>query len=361
MPGMDGYEVAETISGYSKAKDIPILFLSAANKEKKFVTRGYASGGMDYITKPVDADILLLKVKNFIRLSQQTQKLNAMQKELKAEIEMRKDAQAALDQLVHQLEKKVAERTRELVIANNELETSNHDLQQFASVASHDLKEPLRKIQMFTSLIREKALASDEHVLSYLDRIASSANRMDQLIQDLLNFSRVSMEALFAPCDLNQIIGEILVDLEWQIREKNGIVMIGKIPLLEAVPVQIRQVFQNLISNAVKFSREDVPPEISISAALVQKKSFSAHATSSGHYCRIQISDNGIGFNEQYLDRIFTIFQRLHSREEYEGTGIGLAITKKIIDRHNGIITARSTEGSGATFIIVLPVKQTSR
>ena len=361
MPGMDGYEVAETISGYSKAKDVPILFLSAVNKEKKFITKGYASGGMDYITKPVDADILLLKVKNFIRLSKQTQKLNAMQKELKAEIEMRKEAQNALDVLVHQLEKKVMERTRELVIANHELETSNNDLQQFASVASHDLKEPLRKIQMFSSLVRDRTSGTDKAALNYLDRIASAANRMDMLIQDLLNFSRLSIEALFEQADLKQLAAEILVDLELQIREKKGKVRIHSLPVLEVVPGQMRQVFQNLISNAIKFSKEGVAPVIDISSEIIKEKKFEAPAVSEGRFCRITVSDNGIGFHERYLDRIFTIFQRLHSHEEYEGTGIGLAITKKIIDRHNGLITARSKEGAGATFMIILPIKQTKK
>ena len=358
MPGMDGYEVAEAISGYSKSKDVPILFLSAVNKEKKFIAKGYASGGMDYITKPVDADILLLKVKNFIKLSRQTRELHQAQKELKAEIEMRKDAQKALDILVHQLEKKVVERTRELIIANHELETSNHDLQQFASVASHDLKEPLRKIQMFSSLIRDHAASGDPVVSGYLDRIANSAFRMDQLIQDLLNFSRLSMEALYEPASLNQIIDEICIDLELQIREKKAKIKVSKIPEMDVVPGQMRQVFQNLISNAIKFTAAGVAPVIAIKGERVFDKRFQSPVDPKGAYCRITVKDNGIGFDEQYLDRIFTIFQRLHSREEYEGTGIGLAITKKIIDRHNGIITAQSKSGEGASFIMVLPVKQ---
>lgn len=359
MPGMDGFELAETISGYSKSKDIPILFLSAVNKEKKFIAKGYASGGMDYITKPVDPDILLLKVKNFIRLSKQTQALNAVQKELQAEIERRKDAQKALDMLVHQLEKKVLERTRELVIANQDLESTNHDLQQFASVASHDLKEPLRKIQIFSSILSQKALKLDPSLLDYLERINTSASRMEVLIHDLLNFSRLSMDILFEKADLHTIIEDILTDLELQIREKKAVIEVGAFPEMEIVPGQIRQVFQNLISNAIKFTRPGVAPEIRITAERVREKAFDSAPDKAGNFCRIHIKDNGIGFNEQYLDRIFTIFQRLHSREEYEGTGIGLAITRKIIDRHNGIITAKSKEGSGSEFIIVLPIYQT--
>jgi signal transduction histidine kinase len=361
MPGMDGFELAETISGYSKSKDIPILFLSAISKEKKFITKGYASGGMDYITKPVDPDILLLKVKNFIRLSRQTQALSNMQKELQAEIEMRKKAQHELDTLVHQLEKKVLERTRELVVANQDLESSNHDLQQFASVASHDLKEPLRKIQIFSSILSQKAKKSDPGMIDYLDRITTSANRMEGLIHDLLNFSRLSMDVLFETADLNLIVREILTDLELQIREKKAIIEASSLPVMDIVPGQMRQVFQNLISNAIKFSKPGVEPKIDITASRVKGMSFESEPAEAGAFCRITITDNGIGFNEQYLDRIFTIFQRLHSREEYEGTGIGLAITRKIIDRHNGIITARSKEGEGAAFTIVLPMQQGHR
>lgn len=361
MPGMDGFELAETISGYSKSKDIPILFLSAISKEKKFITKGYASGGIDYITKPVDPDILLLKVKNFIRLSRQTQTLSKMQKELQAEIDKRKKAQQDLDILVHQLEKKVLERTRELVIANQDLESSNNDLQQFASVASHDLKEPLRKIQIFSSILSQRAQKNDPGMIDYLNRITTSANRMESLIHDLLSFSRLSMDVLFETADPNDIIREILTDLELQISEKKAIVQTVTLPVMDIVPGQMRQVFQNLISNAIKFTKPGIAPRIQISAERVSGLSFDSEHDKQGPFCRITVTDNGIGFSEQYLDRIFTIFQRLHSREEYEGTGIGLAITRKIIDRHNGIITARSKENEGASFIIVLPVHQGNR
>lgn len=358
MPGMDGYEVAETLAGFNKAKNIPILFLSAINKDKKFITRGYASGGMDYITKPVDPDILLLKVKNFIRFSRQTQELQKMQLKLQQEIEIRKKAQKSLDDLVQNLELAVSSRTLELTESNQKLEASNHDLQQFASVASHDLREPLRKIQMFASIVREKALVQDDTVNSYLTRIAASAGRMEQLIHDLLNFSRLSVDTRYAPTDLNLIIRGILEDLEFQIKEKSAEIHIAKLEVIDGTEGQLRQVFQNLISNAIKFSRKDVAPIIRITSTRVKALDFDATEDPDGAWCLISVSDNGIGFQEQYLDRIFTIFQRLHAQDEYEGTGIGLAITRKIIDRHNGIITARSAPGNGATFTMVLPVKQ---
>ncbi|MET3874642.1 response regulator [Chitinophaga sp. OAE865] len=362
MPSMDGFEVAEALSGHSKAKDIPIIFLSAVNKDKRFIVRGYDSGGIDYITKPVDPDILLMKVKTFSRLYQQSQELKQMHQSLKEEVEVRKLAQEALiahqQQVNDMLEQKVRERTEELREINKSLEASNHDLQQFASVASHDLKEPLRKIQLFGAILRDRFLQTDPNALSYMERIVSSSERMARLINDLLSYSRLSVASINEITDFNKIIEEILVDLELMITERNAVITVEKMPQIEAVPGQIRQVFQNIISNALKFSRKDAPPEINISADTVTDLNPDSAAFTEGQYCRIIIRDNGIGFNEKYLSKIFTIFQRLHTSDLYEGTGIGLAIAKKVIDKHGGLITARSREGEGSTFIIVLPLKQ---
>lgn len=362
MPSMDGFEVAEALSGYSKAKDIPIIFLSAVNKDKRFIVKGYDSGGIDYITKPVDPDILLMKVKTFSRLYQQSLELKQMHQSLKEEVEVRKLAQEALiahqQQVNEMLEQKVRERTEELREINKSLEASNHDLQQFASVASHDLKEPLRKIQLFGAILRDKFLHMDPNALSYMERIVGSSERMARLINDLLNYSRLSVASIYETTDFNKIIQDILIDLELMISERDAMISVEKMPQIEAVPGQIRQVFQNIISNALKFSRKDVPPELHISSETVTDLNPDSAAFASGRYCRLVIRDNGIGFNEKYLSKIFTIFQRLHTSELYEGTGIGLAIAKKVIDKHGGIITARSKEGEGATFIIVLPLTQ---
>ncbi len=362
MPSMDGFEVAEALSGHSKAKDIPIIFLSAVNKDKRFIVKGYDSGGIDYITKPVDPDILLMKVKTFSRLYQQSQELKQMHQSLKEEVEVRKLAQEALiahqQQVNDMLEQKVRERTEELREINKSLEASNHDLQQFASVASHDLKEPLRKIQLFGAILRDRFLQTDPNALSYMERIVGSSERMARLINDLLSYSRLSVASINETADFNKIIQEILVDLELMITERNAVITVEKMPQIEAVPGQIRQVFQNIISNALKFSRKDVPPQVNISAETVTDLNPDSAAFAGGQYCRIVIRDNGIGFNEKYLSKIFTIFQRLHTSDLYEGTGIGLAIAKKVIDKHGGLITARSREGEGATFIIVLPLKQ---
>jgi two-component system CheB/CheR fusion protein len=257
------------------------------------------------------------------------------------------------------LEHRVKERTKELQQMNDELESSNMELQQFASVASHDLKEPLRKIHMFSNLIKEKYFdAADPGAINYIDRIINSSARMTTLVNDLLSFSRLSVNQLFRATDLKQLLTDILADLELVIEEKQAVIDVGDLPEIEAVPGQMRQVFQNILSNALKFSRKDNPPKIAVRSEIVAEKSVDSPATNGGAYCRITIADNGIGFDEQYRDKIFTIFQRLHTKEKYEGTGIGLAITKKIIDKHNGLITANSVENAGSTFIIVLPVLQ---
>lgn len=360
MPGMDGYEVAETITGYSKTKNIPIIFLSAVNIDKRFITRGYASGGVDYVTKPFDADLLILKVKTFYRLYIQTQELKKIQDTLKDEIENRKNAQKALEEANLMLEVKVEERTKELLKSNRELEASNAELQQYAFIASHDLQEPLRKIITFTNIMWERYLTDRPEAETYMKKITSSSMTMRNLINDLLNYSKLSGISHFTAVNLNEVLNETITDLELSITEKHASIQAEQLPVVEVIPGQIKQVFQNLLSNSLKFSKLNTPLRIKISCEQTNALSFESPAVVSGNYVRISISDNGIGFNEEFLEKMFTIFQRLHGRGEYEGTGIGLAIVKKIIEKHNGIITARGKEGEGATFIIVLPLQQAS-
>ncbi len=337
MPGMDGYEVAETITGYSRSKDIPIIFLSAVNIDKRFITKGYTSGGVDYITKPFDPDILLLKVKTFTRLYRQTKELNDIRETL---------------------EQKVEERTRALLQANRELEISNGELQQYAFIASHDLQEPLRKIITFSRLVMERFIEKIPDAYQYMNKVIVSAERMRNLINDLLSYSRLSDAPRFNACNLNLVLQETMADLEVVVKEKEAILHISDLPVIEAIPDQMRQLFQNLVSNALKFSRKDTAPMIKIWAELTDERSFAGATAATGLYCRIYIADNGIGFDEMYLEKIFQMFQRLHGKGEYDGTGIGLTIVKKIIQQHNGLITAGSREGEGATFVMLLPVKQ---
>lgn len=465
MPDMDGFEVAEAISGYSKSKDIPIIFLSAISTHKKYITKGYGSGGVDYVTKPFDPDILLLKVKTFYKLSEQHRRLNEMDKILRAEIEVRKkvesDLQDRIEELkstlesipqmafntdeagkiefvnerwsdysserkkfpetegitvaqcidqaitsqhqvkqevkvkrldsqefryhilyitpvkkdgiffkwvgiftdIHEqkmaseiLEQKVLSRTQQLNESNKRLEDSNNELQQFAFVASHDLQEPLRKIQVFSAMVRESTTPDKAEFKTYLNKISASAERMRKMITDLLDFARPPALDFFKSSDLNTIVDEVLNDLEVKIKTLNAKIEVDNLAAFEMVPGQIKQLFQNLILNALKFSRPGVTPEISVTGVFIKEKSFAAPATKKGDYYRISVADNGIGFDEVYAERIFEIFQRLNQKDAYEGSGIGLSIVKKIIDRHSGLIRATSIKGEGSTFTFILPV-----
>jgi PAS domain S-box-containing protein len=241
----------------------------------------------------------------------------------------------------------------------SQLERSNRKLQDFAYVASHDLQEPLRKIVVFGERLKEKAADRLEpETLDYLQRMQKAASRMQTLINDLLAFSRVTTKAQpFAPVDLAQTAQEVIEDLEGRIEMTKGRVELGGLPILDAEPLQMRQLFQNLVGNALKFRRPDVPPVVKI-AAKVFTGILPEHPPDSApqKLCELTVSDNGIGFDEKYLDRIFNVFQRLHSRNEYEGTGMGLAIVRKIVLHHGGSITARSAPGQGAAFIATLPV-----
>lgn len=234
------------------------------------------------------------------------------------------------------------------------LEANNRELQEFAFIASHDLQEPLRKIQAFGDRLKTRhADTLGETGRDYLERMQSAAGRMQMLIENLLALSRVTTKAQpLAPVDLTQIVREVVSDLEVRIEQSGGRVEVGALPTIEADALQIRQLFQNLIGNALKFRHAEIPPVVKVSAEC----SSNGEQSSEG-VCRFIVQDNGIGFDEEYRDRIFAPFQRLHGRGEYEGTGIGLAICRKIVERHNGQITAQSQPGQGATFIVTLPFK----
>lgn len=233
-----------------------------------------------------------------------------------------------------------------------QLERSNQNLQDFAYVASHDLQEPLRKIQAFGDRLRSKCADSIGEVgRDYLTRMQDAAARMQTLITDLLAFSRITTKALpFTPVDLDKVLGEVVSDLEVRIEQTKGRVEAGRLATIEADALQMRQLFQNLIGNALKFHKADQPPTIRIHAQLQNG--------SAPPRLRIAVTDNGIGFDQKYADRIFVIFQRLHGRGQYEGTGVGLAICKKIVERHGGSIEASSAPDEGTTFTITLPLRQ---
>lgn len=239
------------------------------------------------------------------------------------------------------------------------LSQSNRELQDFASVASHDLQEPLRKIQAFGDRLRRKCEAQlSDDGNDYLERMLNAAHRMQTLINDLLTFSRVTTKAQpFSKVDLAVVAREVLSDLEVRIEQSGGTIELSELPVIDADPLQMRQLLQNLIANALKFRKSDEPPVVKIFAQSHSPHADRATLASSGVW-QISVEDNGIGFDEKYLDRIFTVFQRLHGRNAYEGTGVGLAVCRRIVERHSGSITARSQLGRGTTFIVKLPANQ---
>ncbi|MDJ1485266.1 PAS domain S-box protein [Cytophagaceae bacterium YF14B1] len=237
-----------------------------------------------------------------------------------------------------------------------ELERSNIELQDFAYVSSHDLQEPLRKIQAFGDrLMMKEGENLSEQGKDYLERMLSASARMQKLINDLLAFSRVSKQMEFVSVNLNTIIQEVLTDLEILIEKNNATILVDELPTIEAQPTQMRQLFQNLISNAIKFRKPDEAPRIHISSEVKQIKAHLS-ATPGDEILEISVEDNGIGFDVKYLDRIFNIFQRLEGRK-YEGSGIGLAVCRKIATHHGGTITAHSQIGKGSTFVVTLSIK----
>jgi signal transduction histidine kinase len=240
----------------------------------------------------------------------------------------------------------------ELKIYSVRLQNSNKELQDFAHIASHDLQEPLRKITAFSDRLKIRyADALDETGLDYIKRMQNAAYRMQKLIEGLMAYSRVTTKAQpFETVNLSSIAHEVLSDLEVRIQNSGGRVEIGELPTVHADPLQMRQLFQNLIANALKFHKQESSPVVKVYA--------DTSSESNGEVCRVTVKDNGIGFDEKYADRIFGVFQRLHGKQEYEGSGIGLSVCRRIVERHGGTITAKSAPGEGATFTIDLPLNQ---
>jgi PAS domain S-box-containing protein len=261
----------------------------------------------------------------------------------------------------HKIEEVVRERTKELADTNQRLQSTNAELEQFAYIASHDLQEPLRKINMFAGLLGNSLENPSERTQKHLDSIGISVQRMTNLIHDILSYSQLSQkQEVFREIDLEEIFYETISDFDLIVEEKQGNVSHSNLPVIEAIPLQMVQLFHNLISNGLKYSRPDVPPRIGISSeSLSHEEAAQLGLPLPGTpYCKLVFTDNGIGFSPEYETKIFNIFHRLHGKGQYEGTGIGLAMCKKIAENHNGIIFANGTEGKGATFTVILPTRQ---
>ena len=348
MPDMNGFETAALIYERERLKDIPIIFITAHNEDEA-IFRGYKVGAVDFIYKPVNPELLRIKVGLFVELYRKTQSLIAQEQKLL-------NTNASLQREIVEREAselKVRELNRQLIQNNMHLKTVNEELDRFAYIASHDLQEPLRKIRVFSDMIIQKKTGPAD-VDKYVVKITNATIRMQQLVSDLLRFSRHSIQGGdFVAADLNEIVKEAVTELEIKIQQTNARITIDTLPAVSVIPILMRQVFYNLISNALKFRKKEVAPDIHIYAQQVQ------HPDSPDtNYYRIFVKDNGIGFESQYAEAIFVVFKRLHSYHEIEGTGIGLSICKKIMEQHNGTITAMSELDQGATFIIGIPEKQ---
>ncbi|MBW3595407.1 MAG: response regulator, partial [Actinobacteria bacterium] len=311
MPGMDGFDTAIQIKEREKTKDIPIIFLTAISREPHHALRGYSTGAVDYMAKPFDPWVLRAKVAVFVDLYEKNSLLKKQKELLAQRLEERYRAEQALEEKAQ------------------ELERSNADLQQFAYVASHDLQEPLRVMNGYLDLLAD-SIGTNGDAQSMIQRIRRSTDRMDALIQDLLEYARVdSQPDPFRDTDLNEVLEYALGNLEVTIKEHEVTVEQTLLPTVKGDQSQLLQLFQNLIANAVKF-RSDKPCVVTIRA---DRKDAEWEVT---------VNDNGIGIEPSHLDRIFTIFERLNPLEHYPGSGIGLSVCKKIVERHGGRIWAES-------------------
>jgi signal transduction histidine kinase len=356
MPDLSGFETATIIYERDKLKHIPIIFITAHSYDEDYIFKGYRMGGVDYIYKPINPELLRAKVAVFVELYRKNHQLTLQEKKLMAtnhslqkEIEERKAS-----------EEKVRLLNDQLTGNNAHLKQVNEELDQFAYMASHDLQEPLRKIQVFSDKILLKK-NQDEETEKYFQKIISSSKRMQSLINNLLDFSRHSVSVSdFKKTDLNILLKETLNELEIEIEKSNAKIVYHDLPVISAVPGLVQQLFYNLLSNAIKFRKTSIAPMVEIRAEKMMPKDI-LQFMEYGHgndYYKITIADNGIGFDNRHAADIFMVFKRLHSYQQFEGTGVGLAICKKIIERHNGFITAESAIDKGSTFIIGLPEKQ---
>jgi len=321
MPGIDGFEICRRLKGNERTRAIPVIFMTAlADTTDKLA--GFAAGAVDYVTKPLNGAEVLARIESHLALYALRRQLAAQNAQLQQEIAVRAEMQAALQR-------------------------SNTEFEQLAYVASHDMQEPLRKIASYLQLLSQRYQGQlDADADEFIGYAVDGAKRMQALINDLLAFSRVGTKAKpIAPTDCNVIVRTALADLQFAIEDSGARVDVDDLPMVMGDATQLSQLFRNLLSNAIKFHRDE-PPVVRVSTERT------------GASWRFTVSDNGIGIAPEYFERIFVIFQRLHGRSQYAGTGIGLATSKKIVERHGGQIEVRSIEGQGSTFTFTLPALQ---
>lgn len=347
MPLMDGFETAELIRQSEKLKHVPIIFLTANMNTNEYIFKGYQSGAVDYMIKPLSPEILQAKVMVFTELFRKNQELRKKEEETHA-----------LNEIILKTNKELATQYAAIEKHAEELKKKNMELDAFTYISSHDLQEPLRKIQTFANLIMSNEYGNlSEDGKTKFDRILYACNRMRELINSLLTFSRATLvDRRFETVDLNAIIKDVKEALNENLTEKGATIFTDFHDTAKVIPFQFVQLMENLIHNAIKFAKTETPLEITIKSRLVYGVDLKIENLSTDvNYCHISFGDNGIGFEPQHSEKIFGVFQKLHGRDLYEGTGIGLAIVKKIVENHNGHINAVGEPMQGATFNIYIP------
>jgi len=316
MPEMDGFEVAMLMQEHDEMRNIPVIFVTAISKEEKYATHAAQLGAVDYVFKPVNAEILKSKVKVYLDLYIQREQILEL---------------------------------------NRELRQSNEELERFAFICSHDMQEPLRMMNSYAGLLKERySSLVDERGQRYFKFITSSARNMQKMVADVLNFSRVGREEIhYDLVDCNQLAAEVLEEFDEVLRKTDARVIVGDLPTIRTSPTLIRLLFQNLIGNALKFHDGSRTPEVRIEAETTNRNGASMWVFS--------IVDNGIGIDPKFADKVFAVFQRIHRKEEYSGTGIGLSTCKKFVELVGGEIWYESAPGEGTAFFFALPRNSESR
>lgn len=318
MPGIGGFEACRRLKSFPETKDIPVIFMTALSDIDDKMT-AYSVGGVDYVTKPFQVEEVLARVKAHLSLRAMQRELASQNQQLQQEIEVR-------------------------CAAEQELARSNAELEQLAYVASHDLQEPLRMITSYLQLIEQRYKDKiDTQATEFIEFAVDGAKRMQNLIDDLLAYSRLNSRAKpFHAASGVTIVQDAIQSVRAAVEESGAQITYGKLPVVMGDQIQLTQLFQNLLANAIKF-RNNQPPHIHIDAE------------DAGESWRFSVRDDGIGIAPEYFERIFVMFQRLHSRAKYPGTGIGLALCKRIVERHHGRIGVESVPGEGSVFKFTLP------
>lgn len=362
MPGMDGFQTAKLIRSRDKTYQVPMIFITSISTEENQVFEGYSVGAVDYLQTPIIPEVLRAKVSAFVDLFRKTEKIQRQSELLHAAEKHRYERELQEQKQQHEIEtlrlreehllrerENEARNSRLLAEKARELERSNLELERFAFAASHDMQEPLRTIISYTQLLekvcKKRLQPNEEEIISF---ISEAAKRMQQLIRSLLDYSLVGKAGKLTvrPIDCTKLWEQIVDSLDTSLKETRTEVVVDKLPVVYGEETQIRQLFQNLLTNAVKF-RSDDPPRIEVTTEAGEK------------YCTFHVRDNGIGIEPEYQEQVFSLFKRLHAQEKYPGSGLGLSLCKKIVENHGGRIWVESELGKGACFSFTLPSEET--